>query len=118
MANIRRLINVELDKTLDQRQARLLGSVALRTLRLWRETVNKGRTGADGDAKSLQRPGKELYSMVDATEPVERRKTWEESHEIDEDRLRDDVIGQLRKNLGKSREMLNPKRARRQGSGG
>ncbi len=49
-----------------------MGSIALRALRLWRETVNERRIGADEDVKSLETPEEKLDSMVDVAEPAER----------------------------------------------
>ncbi len=75
LASVKRLTRIVLDRlekgsregTLDQGQVRMLGSIALRSMRLWKETLISGEVGQAGlrelleaeDGLSGKLPGKE-----------------------------------------------------------
>lgn len=62
LANVRRLTGIVLDRleqgsregTLDQGQVRMLGSIALRSLRLWQEALRKNGPGEHGQRELLE----------------------------------------------------------------
>ncbi len=79
LANIRRLNSIVLDRleegsrngTLDQAQMRMLGSIALRCLRLWQQALEKANMGQK-DAK-LVKAGDDLTGkLADSEERGER----------------------------------------------
>ncbi len=80
LANIRRLTRIVLDRleqgsgdgTLDQSQTRMLGSIALRSLRLWHEALGRGNPGQQAVRKATGAQADQAGKLEDSEERGER----------------------------------------------
>ncbi len=78
LANIRRLASIVLDrleegsrdKTVDQAQLRLLGSIALRSLRLWQQVLTEGKVDQK-NVKTFQSAEHQFSRVLDGKAGLE-----------------------------------------------
>ena len=78
LANIRRLTSIVLDRleegskegTLDQAQMRLLGSIAMRSLWLWQDSLKEGRRRSRAAAKGRL---EDEESVIEDLDELERK---------------------------------------------
>ncbi len=80
LANIRRLTSIVLDRleqgskdgNLDQTQMRMLGSIALRSLRLWQEALGRVDPGQQAQPKPIEAQADPAGELADSEKPGER----------------------------------------------